>query len=786
MIVRARVWIAAAIGLFLALTGTGSAQSSPAVIVIVADAASGAPVEKASVFLVAVTQEGNRVRGTDRSGTATFVDVPGSAYRLVVRAAGFQTATEQIDVAGDRITRLTVHLARALQQIGNVTARSSTSVAYETLSSRSPAVKMSKSLIDALGSLSGVEVLRGSDGIASGISLRGKDPSLTSYGFDGHQLANPLAGRVLDPDLLQSAQVDQSNDAVNFNLLQPTTQPTYGAVLTAGGFGLSKLDATAQGHVGALGYALQHIDRNLLSSLNGSVYDDTSGLSYRHDGFFHNLTDLAGLTAPLGSTWNLSVTAMRGRRLDQPVPAYFSGAVPFGIGPGNSHVGVAQNVIATATATYPAALVSIALSGGRSTVTDDARARFFDGQRAPLLAASNAAAQTLSLDVSLSDNRATNVHVTSTHAASRSTVSDGNAFASAPEVRTYGSSVTIFTASQVLKPSPTLEVKPRIGFEYGGGAALMASAQAAVGWKASARDRFDALLAAEAHAPNTFFEPGLAADVNAATYDCESRTALITGPNEEPSPVRSRRVEAGWTHTTARGSFSAALYNERYTGVTFSQAFVPAVNEPSLLPGAGLQSVLAGFERTGRCAGTLDADRVFLVHDVSGTALRYRGLNLIANRSFGNGLSVQLRYDVQSSSLIGAKAALWSRSSPYVPGAQLPGAPLQRMGLTAGYALPDRKTQMLVQTQYVAGNNANRLPPYLLLSFGTELRLSPVATLDVIATNVTHQYVGLFSSQRFAVPVSTAGDAPLLLNAAPLSQPEIFMRLNVKMSRTSF
>jgi hypothetical protein len=228
-----------------------------------------------------------------------------------------------------------------------------------------------------------------------------------------------------------------------------------------------------------------------------------------------------------------------------------------------------------------------------------------------------------------------------------------------------------------------------------------------------------------------------------------------------------------------------AGYDERYTGVTLSQASVSAANDTTtFVPPAYLATIIGGFDSLGRCSGSLSPMRIFFVHDVSGLALHYRGINVALARSFSRSLTVQLRFDLQSSVLARSVAALGGVSSPYIEGAQLPGEPLHRIGLTGSYAFADGKTDIIANAQYVSVNNMNRLPPYTVLSAALERRLSNVASVDVVATNVGRTYAALFSSSRYAVPLATASGPPLLLNAAPLAQPDIFVRFNLKLART--
>jgi hypothetical protein len=666
-----------------------------------------------------------------------------------------------------------------------VRAQPAVSVSYEAISRRSATARLSKTLVDALGSLSGVEVYRGSDGVAAGISLHGKDPSLTSYRFNGQQISNPLMSRALDPDIVQAAQVDQGSDIVNFNLLQPTATPTYGATTTYGGFGFSKIDLSVQGRAGAIGYAAQHINRDLLSALNGSTYLDTSGTSYRHDGTYHNYTDLVNVSSALGTAWNASLVAMRGRRTDQVIPAYYTGQLPFGGGGGNVETGEARNAILTLTGTYPKALLAVALSGGTSDVAHVDPSRSFGGSVLPLSDSSLASAASLSVSASLTDRHSTTIFLTHAIGASSSrSLADTDATVIAQQ--RYAAHVSSLELGQEYMLSKRFKLKPFVGVQHGSGSGFLPTARVSGTVKTSDRDIVTFMASHEGNPANSNYVPGSLADPHTATYDCATGTALIGTPNQRPNDVHASRVQAGWTHTTPRDSISAAVYDERYTGVTLTQASVAALNDTStVLPPSYLATVVAGYGSIGRCSQPLALDRVFLVHDVSGLALHYRGVNVALSHTFGPSLTMQLRYDLQSSVLARAGSGLGGTSSPYIEGAQIPGEPLQRIGLTASYAFRDGKTEMVANGQYVSANNANRLPAYAIVSAAIERKLSSAASLDIVATNVGHRYVGLFSSNRYAVPLSTGAGPPLLLNAAPLSQPDIFVRLNVKMAHAS-
>jgi len=134
--------------------------------------------------------------------------------------------------------------------------------------------------------------------------------------------------------------------------------------------------------------------------------------------------------------------------------------------------------------------------------------------------------------------------------------------------------------------------------------------------------------------------------------------------------------------------------------------------------------------------------------------------------------------DFQRSILQAADRRLTSPLSIYIPGRQIPGVPLVKSGLNADLALGSQ-VQIMGNAVYVSGNNDHNLPAYMQVNVGAEKAFSPNATLDLVAVNLTHQYVGLFTSSRYAVPQLTQSGVFYFPNAAPLSQPDLFLRFTL-------
>src|SRR5579864_8716824 len=199
------------------LTGAAPAlaQSDTGEIdIVVQDAGSKAPVVLARVLLdgPVITSE-----YTGDNGKVHFTEVPDGIYRARVFARGFDAVTsENFEVTNGRVVTVTVALAQAkggnLRTIASVVAKSTASVSTTTIDQNSAQRKLSDTLADALGKLSGVTVATSSNDsdATQTVSLEGQDASQTALSLDGIPLNAPgTAGdlRAIGSDLFTRSSV---------------------------------------------------------------------------------------------------------------------------------------------------------------------------------------------------------------------------------------------------------------------------------------------------------------------------------------------------------------------------------------------------------------------------------------------------------------------------------------------------------------------------------------------------------------------------------------------------
>ena len=274
-------------------------------------------------------------RIADGSGMADFDGVQAGKYGLDCELKGYEPARSEVLVrSGDLDVNVDVRLG--LHEIGRVAAHASAITSARLLTRGSPLGKISENLYDLMNSAGGANILTDASGSLVGVSLEGRDPRMTQYGFDGTRVPEPGALRALDADLLQSAQTDDAKSEVDFYTLAPTTFPEYTYRQTLGGFGAQTTQAGVRGSIGSVGFVVQGKVRGQRSALDNATYLDSSGLRYRHAGAFHGDGLLAKISAPLNDNFTFTAETLIRRSTTLPIDAFFAGSLPSGAGPGNT------------------------------------------------------------------------------------------------------------------------------------------------------------------------------------------------------------------------------------------------------------------------------------------------------------------------------------------------------------------------------------------------------------------------------------------------------------------
>jgi Carboxypeptidase regulatory-like domain/TonB dependent receptor len=751
--------------------------SDEEISIYVVDAETKSPIDDAQVIVLGGEAATNRVARTDRDGVLALGSLPDGVYRLSVRHAGYLEAQSTFQVAATSGLRLTVSLQRQLRHIGAVQAHRS-EVAVQVVRSNVSGGRLSKDLFTALNDLGGVSLASSRLGTPMGASLSGRDPSLTRYSFDGIRIASPFSAASFDPGLVDSIQVDSQRDTIAFLTINPTLTPAYSSTDTIGGFGYRTEKFTAQGTSGRLGYALVTSMRAAESPLDNRIYTDVTGGDYGHRGAVSGQSYFAVLSSPLSSNTTATIRLSRLYATTQPLPAYLIGALPAGVGPDAIARSSAANVSLTVSSALSLGLLAVSLSQGTQAESTSEPRRAIYGTKEPLSSGSTYRAQMLNIDFGLLDRRATHFDLTfqQSHALSNLLARDVQS-RNAQDGRDLEAS-----ASTVLVQAKSLSVVGRASAAKSVGTPLVAGVsleptirlqkgiQVRIGLGSEVRPSFES-------SGGAFDDPG------SAVYDCATGIVTASGPNDARTTVRSTGADAALHAGRGRWSLDVYGFAKTYNGVILSQALEPAAMA-SDLPVGYIAALRAGFQGTGRCGASSASgpSQIFIVRDIAGLRVGSRGINLRGRTQLGEHAEIEWFYDANSSVLVKPDPRIGGSQSPYLVGSQLPNVPLHRAGLTIGWQLGDRKTSVIGNEIWTSANNVRNLPPYGQASVGVERRVSPTATLDVVASNLGSGYSGLFTSTRFAVPIPTTG-RPLPLFALPLSPPAMFARLVVRLGQ---
>ncbi|MBV8170837.1 MAG: TonB-dependent receptor, partial [Candidatus Eremiobacteraeota bacterium] len=348
--VRLRALIlTAACAAFLSLMSApppACADDTGSITIVVTDAATHAPLGLARVLLdgAVLTSELSQP-----DGSVHFTDVPPGIYRARVIKNGYDSVTSaQFEVLDGRAVSVAVSLAKpSVKSLGTVTVRSSAVISTTSVNENSAVRKLSSTLTDALGKLSGVTISTDSSGDSDAqvtVSLEGHDPSQTSLTLDGVPMNAPgVAGdlRSINSDLFSSAGVNYGPSAgslggsVGFRSIDPTL--SWQGTLTAayGTFGNASGILSLSGTTGNIGIALTQASRGTYSALNGLTYLDASGLYYTHAGANDTGGTLFKIRTPLGSAQTITATYVSTDGYNDLICNRFTGPVPCGYGPNN-------------------------------------------------------------------------------------------------------------------------------------------------------------------------------------------------------------------------------------------------------------------------------------------------------------------------------------------------------------------------------------------------------------------------------------------------------------------
>lgn len=781
-------WIRWPIGTLMLALVLGFGAAAPAlaqsdtgeISISVVDAKSSDPVANARTILIGPTTASSL---TTAAGAIHYTDVPAGIYRVRVFRTGYDSGhSKDFEVLGGRAVAVQVELAPSAQPglkvIGTVTARSRVTVTSNDISDTSAVRRISDSLSDALDKLAGVSVTQSSSDpdAAVTVSLRNHDESQTAITLDGIPLGpsgSSVNLRAVNTDLFSGATTNFSpsagslGGAVNFRTLQPTQTWQGKFSGTTGTFDRSNYQVATTGSFGKLGIAAQHTWRGANAPLTFQDYLDQSGLTYDHGGESRNLGDFLKFRYNMNDRMTFSGTALSSNNAFSSLCTQYITIVPCGSGPGNGtsgHFGFAYGTLQALVGTV-ATQVSVFTNANRSE--SDFLNRYVVGQPRPSQSEQLSNAHGISYSASIA------------HARHTITLS-GNTYASTNESRPIVGSafVTPFTTSasstteqfsDVLKANDKLSLNARLSLASTSGVGSGILGGLGASWRPQAGDSFDGSLSFGSSQPGTNVNKSFSDPVT-ARYDCTAGTAVVSGPGDSPGHQSALNFDLAWTHQMKFGSVTVAAYRQRQSGQLIN-ALVSAASEPSgYFPNGYLGAIGSQFQLPLVCgaAATLAPSGIYIVQPIGGTERTYAGFDLSARIALGRNAVVLPTYSSSAAVLTSADQRLLGATSTSIVGAQLPGRPVHRAGLTIDALHPKSGTEFLVNAQWTGANNFQNLGSYIVANAGISHNMGP-GRLTLFENNVFNTDAGKFTTDAYAQPIRLSNGTNLSVAAIPLT-----------------
>lgn len=800
MILRlSALWLALLIGLAPLAVRAQSSDSGMITVTIVDNASEGA-LQDVRVILTGAAIASSL---TNKTGVVKYTDVPTGIYRVRVLKRGYDSArSNEFEVLADKDVTVKFALNAStpaqsggenLKVIGSVVVRSNVTVNSNDISDESPIRRLSDSLNDALDKLAGVSVNQDSNDPDSAmtISLRGHDESQTGLTLDGIPLTAPgVAGnlRSMNTDLFSGARTSFSPSAgslggsVNFRTLEPTQSWQEKFAASYGTYDRANYQIAVTGSQGALGIAVQHTWRGSNNPLTFQDYTDFSGLTYPHGGFGTNLGDGVKLRYRIGDRTTLTSSMLSSNSFTSLLCTRDVTNLPCGIGPGNNQYGKFQFGYATLSSLIGnVALTATAFATGNRSITDELD-RFVNGVAAPYYAKNSGHTNGYAMTASIAHSK----HTISLAANTYSSISQFNPTSNSLFVVPSAAG----TSARQLQFSDTIKSNDKLGLNYNFSLAntsgVGSSALGGIGanWRPTGNDSFNGALAIGSSQPGSNLPRSLS-DPQSARFTCGAGTTIVSGPGDSPQAQSSINYSLDWTHQWRGGQLTASLFRQTQSGQTINALINAASEPPGYLPPGYLSSLAGVWSQSTICGGTpFDPNGVYVQQPISGTARAYQGVDISGQLKLGPNLVVLPTYSLNQAILLAADSRLTGAQSTSIVGAQLPGRPLHRAGLTLDGLLPRSGFELLANAQYTGSNNNRYLTPYTVVSAGISHAVGQ-GHLTVFANNIFNAVSGSFTTLQFAQAVPVSGGGSILFPANPLVPRAITATYQINMGRGS-
>ena len=794
-----------AFGLAILLTLTplaARAQSDTGMITVsIVDNASEGALQDVRVILTGAAIASSL---TNKSGVVKYTDVPTGIYRVRVIKRGYDGArSSEFEVLANKdvTVKFALNLSATapsngenLKVIGAVVVRSNVTINSNDISDESPIRRLSDSMTDALDKLAGVSVNQDSNDPNSAltVSLRGRDESQTGLTLDGIPLSAPgVAGnlRSMNTDLFSGARTSFSPSAgslggsVNFRTLEPTQSWQEKIAASYGTYDRANYQIAVTGSQGPLGIAVQHTWRGSNNPLTFQDYADFSGLTYAHGGFGTNLGDGVKLRYRLGDRTTLTTSMLSSNSFTSLLCTRDVTNLPCGIGPGNNQYGKFQFGYGTVSSLIGnVAFTATAFATSNKSITDELN-RYINGIPSPFASTNSGHTNGYAMTASIAHAKHTISLAANTYSSITQFVPTTNTSAFVLPSAT-GISARQLTFTDAIKSNDKLGLNYNFSLANTSGVGSSVLGGIGAGWRPTGNDTFNGSIALGSSQPGSNLPRSLS-DPQSARFTCGAGTTIVNGPGDGPQAQSSINYSLDWTHQWRGGQLTASAFRQTQSGQTIN-ALINAASEPAGYLPPGYVAQLAGvWSQATICGGTpFNPAGVYVQQPVSGTARAYQGIDISGQLKFGPNIVVLPTYSLNEAILLAADSRLAGAQSTSIVGAQLPGRPLHRAGVTVDGILPRSGFELLANAQYTGSNNNRYLTPYTVLSAGISHAVGQ-GRLTVFANNLFNAVSGSFTTLQFAQAVPVNGGGAILFPANPLLPRAITATYQINMGRGS-
>ncbi len=520
-----------------------------------------------------------------------------------------------------------------------------------------------------------------------------------------------------------------------------------------------------------------HTDRGSNNPLTFQDYEDSSGLTYPHGGYTDNLGDLVKLRYRFADAVTLTGSFLSSNGSIAQLCTQWVTLLPCGIGPNNDTYNKFQfDYLTAASLIGNVAFTTTAFSITSHNLVDDLN-EIIDEVPNPLETLNRSRTNGYAFTASVGHNK----HTFTLTGNIESSLNDFTPLTFTPYVIHSGIGVNAhqLNFADSIKSTDKLNLNFNSSLADTSGVGYSVLGGGGATWRPTGNDTVQLALALGSAqppptTPRTFSDPAL------ARFNCDAGTSIVSGPGDESAQKQSSTsYNLDWTHLWRSGQITVNAFRQTQIGQTIN-ALVNADGEPAdYFPPGYVGSIGQTWSQGTICGSApFNPGGVYVNEPIAGTARAYQGFDVSGRIALGPNVVVLPTYAVNSAILLAADSRLTTAESTSIVGAQLPGRPVHREGVTFDAELPHNGFELLANAQYTGSNNNRYLTPYTTVNWGISHAFG-AGRLTLFESNAFNAESGEFSTLLYANPVPVSGGGVVFFAANPLTPRTISLNYTV-------